>query len=61
MTGSGSGAQAWDLAAGVVIAREAGALVQPLDPQGDILGDGEIVAANEALFDKFARVIRDRG
>ena len=55
------GLKPWDLAAGVVIAREAGALVQPLDPQGDILGDGEILAANEAIFDKFARVIRDRG
>jgi myo-inositol-1(or 4)-monophosphatase len=50
---------AWDLAAGVIIAREAGALVEPLTPGGDILGDGEVIAANGAIFDKFARVIRN--
>src|SRR6056297_4322579 len=55
------GLNAWDLAAGVIILREAGGLVEPLMPGGDILGDGEIIAANEALFDKFAKVIRERG
>jgi len=55
------GLNAWDLAAGLVIVREAGGLVAPLDPQGNILQDGEIVAANEAIFDKFARVIRADG
>ncbi len=52
---------AWDLAAGVIIVREAGGLVAPLDPQGNILEDGEIIAANEAIFDKFTKVIRDEG
>jgi myo-inositol-1(or 4)-monophosphatase len=50
---------AWDLAAGVVILREAGGLVAPLRDGGNILGDGEVIAANEALFDKFAKVIRN--
>ncbi|MAU52847.1 MAG: inositol monophosphatase [Roseovarius sp.] len=50
---------AWDLAAGVIILREAGGLVEPLTPGGDILGDGEVIAANEKIFDKFARVIRN--
>ncbi|PKQ11157.1 MAG: inositol monophosphatase [Alphaproteobacteria bacterium HGW-Alphaproteobacteria-1] len=50
---------AWDLAAGVIIAREAGALVEPLMPGGNILGDGEVIAANEKIFDKFAKVIRN--
>ncbi len=50
---------AWDLAAGVIIAREAGALVEPLTPGGNILGDGEVIAANEKIFDKFAKVIRN--
>ena len=48
----------WDLAAGLVILREAGGLVQPLDTEGDILADGDIICANEALFDPFAKVIR---
>ena len=49
---------AWDIAAGVVIAREAGALVDALVPGQDILATGEVIAANEVLFDKFAAVIR---
>jgi len=49
---------AWDLAAGIVIAREAGGLVEPLDENGDILKDGEVICANEAIFGKFAAVIR---
>ncbi|MEQ9259020.1 MAG: inositol monophosphatase family protein [Roseovarius sp.] len=48
----------WDLAAGVVIVREAGGMVQPLSGKGDILGDGEVICANEAVFDKFAAIIR---
>jgi len=48
----------WDLAAGLVIVREAGGLVQPLDPAGDIVEDGEVIAANEPLFDGFAKIIR---
>ena len=49
---------AWDLAGGIVIVREAGGLIQPIDPNGDIVEDGEVVCANEALFDSFAKVIR---
>jgi myo-inositol-1(or 4)-monophosphatase len=49
---------AWDLAAGVIIVREAGGFVEPLRPGRDILGDGEVICANEAIFDKFAGVIR---
>lgn len=49
---------AWDLAAGLVILREAGGLAEAIAPDGDILSSGEIVAANEAIFDKFAPIIR---
>lgn len=52
------GLNAWDLAAGDVIVREAGGLVEPLSKGGDILGDGEVICANEAIFDKFAGVVR---
>ena len=50
---------AWDLAAGIIICREAGALVEPLQAGGDILDDGEVICANEAIFDKFSKVIRN--
>ena len=49
---------AWDLAAGLIIVREAGGLAEPIDPTGDILTDGEVIAANEPLFDGFAKIIR---
>ncbi|MCV6584328.1 MAG: inositol monophosphatase [Marinibacterium sp.] len=52
------GLNAWDMAAGVVIVREAGGLVQPIDPEGDILDDGAVICANEPIFDSFAKVIR---
>ncbi|UWQ89809.1 inositol monophosphatase family protein [Aliisedimentitalea scapharcae] len=48
----------WDLAAGVIIVREAGGLVQPLDTNGDILTDGEVICANEPVFETFAKIIR---
>ncbi|MEM1004099.1 MAG: inositol monophosphatase family protein [Pseudomonadota bacterium] len=49
---------AWDLAAGLIIVTEAGGLVQPLDPAGSILDDGDIICANEPIFDGFAKIIR---
>jgi len=49
---------AWDLAAGIVIVREAGGLIEPLTPGGNILADGEVICANEQIFDSFAKVIR---
>lgn len=48
----------WDLAAGMLIVKEAGGLVEPLKPAGDILQDGEIVCANEAIFSTFSKVVR---
>ncbi len=49
---------AWDIAAGIVIAREAGAIVEPLNPAGDILADGALICANNDIFETFAKVIR---
>ena len=49
---------AWDLAAGMLIVREAGGMVEPLNPAGNILDDGEIVCANEALFSGFSKITR---
>ncbi len=48
----------WDLAAGIVLVREAGGMVQPLNPAGNILEDGEVICGNEPIFNGFAKVIR---
>jgi myo-inositol-1(or 4)-monophosphatase len=50
--------KSWDMAAGVIIAREAGALVEPLTVGNDLLGHGEILCANEALFSPLAKILR---
>ncbi|WP_436399247.1 inositol monophosphatase family protein [Roseobacter sp. S98] len=50
---------AWDIAAGTIIVREAGGLAEPIDPSGDIVADGTIICANEALFSPLAKLIRD--
>jgi len=52
------GLHSWDIAAGVIIVREAGGIVEPLSPAGDIMSDGQMICANEAIFDTFAKVIR---
>ncbi|WP_208347669.1 inositol monophosphatase family protein [Pseudaestuariivita rosea] len=53
------GLNPWDIAAGLIIVREAGGLVEPIDPKGDIMDDGNILCANEAIFDQFAKIIRN--
>ncbi|KAA9005736.1 inositol monophosphatase family protein [Histidinibacterium aquaticum] len=49
----------WDMAAGIVIVREAGGFVGAIDPEGDIFDDGEIICANEGTFDRFSKIIRE--
>ena len=53
------GLHAWDLAAGLVIVREAGGIVEPLNEGGDIMEDGQVICANEPIFETFAKVIRN--
>lgn len=52
------GINAWDVAAGIVIVREAGGLVEPLDPGADLLDSGAVLCANDVIFDQFAKVLR---
>ena len=49
--------QPWDVAAGILLAREAGGIVQGLTPGADPL-DGAVIACNDALFNGFAGTIR---
>ncbi|MCB1340096.1 MAG: inositol monophosphatase [Pseudooceanicola sp.] len=52
------GLNAWDIAAGLVILREAGGFAESIRPGQDVLERGDVVAGNAAIFDSFARVIR---
>lgn len=54
------GLNIWDIAAGVIIVREAGGMVAPLRDGQNMLEDGQLIASNGAMFDAFAKVIRER-
>ena len=49
---------AWDIAAGVVLVREAGGVVTTFDGSGDVLGDGSIVAGNPTLHRWLSDLLR---
>ncbi|MEO1638904.1 MAG: inositol monophosphatase family protein [Pseudomonadota bacterium] len=48
----------WDIAAGLVIVREAGGIVEPIASDSDILSDGAVICANGEVFESFAKIIR---
>jgi myo-inositol-1(or 4)-monophosphatase len=48
---------AWDVAAGILLVKEAGGMVEGLRKGQDPL-DGALIAGNDGLFDAFAGVIR---
>jgi len=52
------GLQIWDIAAGVLLVREAGGVVSDLDGGARMLESGNILAANEALHPQFLKLIR---
>ncbi|MDM7463119.1 MAG: inositol monophosphatase family protein [Tepidimonas taiwanensis] len=55
------GLQPWDMAAGILLVKEAGGFVQPIFEGGvDMLESGNLLCSNAALFEPFAKVIRAR-
>jgi len=55
------GIQSWDIAAGILLVREAGGFVDALrDPAGHIAASSPIVCANPPLFQTFAGIVRSR-
>jgi myo-inositol-1(or 4)-monophosphatase len=55
------GLQPWDMAAGIVLVREAGGLVSDIDGGSGMLANGNILAANERLFETFGKILRAAG
>ncbi len=49
---------AWDIAAGLIIVREAGGLTEPLVPGGDPLDGAGVISANASIFETFSGAIR---
>jgi len=52
------GIRPWDMAAGIVLIREAGGFVGPLDEGAGIFETGGIVAANANVFEALTRTLR---
>lgn len=49
---------AWDVAAGILLVREAGGMVSGLRDDQDPLEDGALIAGNDGLFEPFRKIIR---
>jgi myo-inositol-1(or 4)-monophosphatase len=50
--------QAWDIAAGILLVREAGGFVSAIRDGDDPLEKGAVICANEPLFEPFRKIIR---
>ena len=53
-----TGLSPWDIAAGLLLAREAGAMVSRTDGGADPMYKGDVLAANEAIHGRMLRLIR---
>ncbi len=51
------GLHPWDLAAGIVLVREAGGFVTDLDGGGAMMASGEIIAANDQMHGKLSKIL----
>ncbi len=51
--------QPWDIAAGLILVREAGGMLAPMREGGNILEDGALIASNDPLFAPFCKIIRN--
>ena len=52
------GLNAWDIAAGLLIVKEAGGFVEAYNPEDRPIETGDLIAAAEPIFTSFAKVIR---
>ena len=55
------GLHAWDLAAGIIILREAGGYVSDAEGGQRMLESGSVVAGNEAIHRKLLKLIKTAG
>jgi myo-inositol-1(or 4)-monophosphatase len=51
------GLKPWDMAAGIVLVREAGGLVGRREGEGDLLAEGTLVASNPAIYPRLSELV----
>lgn len=49
----------WDIAAGLLLVREAGGFVEDITKDGNPLESGNVIVAGEQIFDRFAKIVRN--
>ena len=54
------GINAWDMAAGLILVKEAGGFIGPVREGHDILDSGTVIAGNGELFEPLCKIIRTR-
>ncbi len=52
------GIKSWDVAAGILLVKEAGGFVEAMNPSESPVDSGSIIAANALLFEGFAKTVR---
>lgn len=50
---------AWDIAAGLLLVKEAGGLIEDMSQEDNPLVSGNVIAANEQVFSRFAKLVRN--
>jgi myo-inositol-1(or 4)-monophosphatase len=55
------GLKAWDMAAGILMVREAGGVVTDMDGGARMLDAGHVLAGNEALHPQFLKLLKEAG
>ncbi|NCU20973.1 hypothetical protein EOM89_09605 [Candidatus Falkowbacteria bacterium] len=53
------GIQSWDMAAGLILVKEAGGFVSAVREGQDIFGSGSVIAGNAELFQPLCKVLRE--
>lgn len=53
--------KAWDMAAGIILIREAGGLVSDLDDRQDMLKKGNIICGNERMHRELLKIVNNAG
>ena len=49
----------WDMAAGLLLVKEAGGLIDSMEKGRNPIDDGTVIAANERVFDRFCKLVRN--
>jgi myo-inositol-1(or 4)-monophosphatase len=47
------------MAAGILLVKESGGIIEAMDPSVSPLVSGDVVASNEPIFNRFAKIVRN--